>query len=62
MSEKENRDSTPIRHPRANPAVQVICFLQGESPSPAGIATWTIAHFPEVVLNTEFPLFNLYTV
>lgn len=43
--ENASKDSTPMRHPRANPVVQVMHLLQGESPSLAGIATWTIAHF-----------------
>jgi len=37
-------------------------WLQGESPSPAGITTWTIAQFFEVILDVKFPLFNMYIV
>lgn len=54
MGENESQDSTPISHPRANPAVQAIHFLQVKVPTPAGIVTWTTSCFSKVVLNIEF--------
>jgi len=60
--ENEGKVSTPSRHSTASPVVQVMHWLQGESPSPAGITTWTIAQFFEVILDVKFPLFNMYIV